>query len=54
MWSVGCVFAEMLTRQIFFPGTTDIDQLSKIFEIRGTPVEEEWPGLEDLPCYLPF
>ena len=27
----------------FFPGDSDLDQLSKIFQALGTPTEESWP-----------
>ena len=27
MWSVGCIFAEMITGRPLFPGTSDADQL---------------------------
>ena len=27
----------------FLPGSSDLDQLSKIFETLGTPSEESWP-----------
>lgn len=37
IWSLGCILAELYIRKPIFPGSTDIDQLSKIFEIRGTP-----------------
>ena len=37
IWSAGCILAELLLRIPLFPGTTDIDQLAKIFTIRGTP-----------------
>jgi len=37
MWSVGCVLGELLIRAPLFPGTSDIDQLAKIFTIRGSP-----------------
>ena len=37
MWSAGCIFGELLLRMPLFPGTTDIDQLAKIFTVRGTP-----------------
>lgn len=37
IWSAGCILGELLLRNTLFPGTTDIDQLSKIFTIRGSP-----------------
>ncbi|GJQ13931.1 hypothetical protein GpartN1_g5722.t1 [Galdieria partita] len=49
IWSVGCIFAEWLTREALFPGSTEIDQLSRIWKCLGTPNEEIWPGLSELP-----
>lgn len=37
MWSIGCILAEMLGNKALFPGKNYVDQLSKIFEIMGTP-----------------
>lgn len=42
IWSVGCIFAEIVNRQALFPGADDKDQLNKIFQIRGTPSLDEW------------
>jgi serine/threonine protein kinase len=42
MWSVGCVFAEMLLRQPFFDGNSDIDHLCMIFQKLGSPNECGW------------
>ena len=49
MWSVGCIFAELLTGQPFFPGNSDIDQICKIREKLGSLNEDIWPGVKDLP-----
>jgi len=56
MWSLGCVFAELLTRgQVLFPGqNSDIDQLNKIYDVCGTPSEANWPGVSSLPCFQKF
>ena len=56
VWSAGCVMAELLTNDgHFFPASSDIEQLCKIFETLGTPeVESDWPECESLPTYLPF
>ena len=54
LWSVGCIFAELLLRVPYFPGSSDIDQLSKIFTALGTPSEEAWPGVSSLPDYIAF
>jgi cell division cycle 2-like protein len=49
MWSVGCIFAELILHAPLFEGRGEIDQLSKIFQMLGTPNEEKWPGYRDLP-----
>lgn len=54
MWSVGCIFAELLLRVPYIAGNSDIDQLSKIFQARGTPTDDDWPGREHLPAYVKF
>lgn len=41
VWSVGCIFAELLRRKPFLPGTNTRNQLELIFEVLGTPSEEE-------------
>lgn len=52
MWSVGCIFAEMVLKGMpLFPGDSEIDQIFKIFRILGTPNEENWPGVRQLPDY---
>ena len=54
-WSAGCVMAELLVNDgHFFPASSDIEQLCKIFEVLGTPTVEDWPSVESLPNYLPF
>jgi len=51
VWSVGCIFAEMATGMPLFPGRSDIDQLFKIFQRRGTPTPDIWPSVVRLPHY---
>ncbi|CAN6442563.1 unnamed protein product [Victoria cruziana] len=51
VWSVGCIFAEMVNRRPLFPGDSEIDELFKIFRVLGTPTEETWPGVTSLPDY---
>jgi hypothetical protein len=36
--------AELLLRRPWFPGSSDIDQLGKIFAALGTPTKDSWPG----------
>uniref|UniRef100_A0A915MET4 Protein kinase domain-containing protein n=1 Tax=Meloidogyne javanica TaxID=6303 RepID=A0A915MET4_MELJA len=49
IWALGCIFAEFFNGIPLFMGGTDIEQLSKVFQILGTPTEESWPGWEFLP-----
>ena len=51
LWSLGCIFAELFTLEPLFPGTSDIDQLSRIFSVLGNLTEEVWPGCSQLPDY---
>uniref|UniRef100_A0A8C3P042 Mitogen-activated protein kinase 7 n=1 Tax=Cyanoderma ruficeps TaxID=181631 RepID=A0A8C3P042_9PASS len=37
MWSVGCIFAEMLGRRQLFPGRNYVHQLQLIMAVLGTP-----------------
>jgi len=41
VWSVGCVLAELILRKPLFPGKHNYDQLDKIFELLGTPSQEQ-------------
>eukprot|EP00794_Sanderia_malayensis_P003665 gene3665-4182_t len=51
IWSIGCIFAEMITRKALFPGDSEIDQLYRIFRTLGTPDESVWPGVVQLKEY---
>ena len=51
IWSTGAIIAEMITKRPLFPGDSEIDQLFSIFKILGTPTEETWPGVTELPSY---
>ena len=43
MWSIGCIFAEMVNGSILFKGFSEKEQVRKIFEILGTPTEKTYP-----------
>ncbi|XP_042025140.1 cyclin-dependent kinase G-2-like isoform X1 [Salvia splendens] len=49
MWSLGCIMAELLSKEPLFNGKTEVEQLDKIFRILGTPNETIWPGFSKLP-----
>ncbi|XP_062159472.1 cell division control protein 2 homolog [Alnus glutinosa] len=51
VWSVGCIFAEMVNQRPLFPGDSEIDELFRIFRVLGTPNEDTWPGVTSLPDY---
>uniref|UniRef100_M8BBN5 [RNA-polymerase]-subunit kinase n=1 Tax=Aegilops tauschii TaxID=37682 RepID=M8BBN5_AEGTA len=60
-WSIGCVFAELLTGKTLFACDgeddddddnkikVDIYQLWSIFRVLGVPDERKWPGFTSLP-----
>ncbi|KAJ7273196.1 kinase-like domain-containing protein [Mycena rebaudengoi] len=61
-WAVGCVMAELASLRPIFKGEEakldskknvpfQRDQLLKIFEVLGTPDEQEWPGVKDMLEY---
>lgn len=54
MWAIGCILAELLLRVPFLPGDSDLDQLTRIFQVLGTPTDEMWPNLKILPDYIEF
>ena len=41
MWSLGCIFAEMLRGKPLFAGTSTLNQLEKICEVVGKPNDDE-------------
>nr|XP_032802431.1 cyclin-dependent kinase 14-like isoform X2 [Petromyzon marinus] len=54
MWAVGCIFVEMLQGMVIFPGVPGVwDQLERVWQVLGTPNEEEWPEVTSLPLYKP-
>lgn len=51
VWSIGCIFAELVTKKPLFHGDSEIDQLFRIFRTLSTPTDETWPGVTSLPDY---
>lgn len=56
MWSVGCVFGELITRKPIFPAREEIHQLGVVMDLCGSFDVKEWPealefaGLPKKPC----
>jgi len=51
IWSVGCIYAEMLMGKPLFEGQCEIGQIFEIFKVLGTPNDKNWPGVESLQDY---
>ncbi|KAI4189926.1 MAG: hypothetical protein L6R41_001111 [Letrouitia leprolyta] len=49
MWGVGCVFGEMFKGKPILAGTSDLNQAQMIFDLVGSPTEENMPGWSSLP-----
>ena len=41
----------MITGRPLFAGDSEIDELFRIFRVLGTPNEQTWPGVTQLPNY---
>ncbi|ODM97546.1 Cyclin-dependent kinase 7 [Orchesella cincta] len=54
IFAVGCIVAELLLRGPLFPGDSDLGQLAKIFEVLGTPNDNNWTDHKALPDYCEF
>ena len=53
LWSIGCIFAEIVMGRPIFAGDSEIDELFRIFHVLGTPNEWTWPSVTQLPDYMP-
>lgn len=49
IWSCACIFAELHSRRPLFAGSSEIDQLCKIFEVIGLPAKSDWPDQVSIP-----
>lgn len=41
MWSIGCIFGELLCGKPLFPGTSTLSQINKVLEVTGKPNKED-------------
>ena len=46
MWSVGCIFGELLGGKPMFPGTSTLSQINKVLEVTGKPNKEDIQSLQ--------
>ncbi|XP_019716393.1 cyclin-dependent kinase 20 isoform X2 [Hippocampus comes] len=51
LWAVGCIFGELLNSSPLFPGENDIEQLCCVLRVLGTPTNDTWPEMAELPDY---
>ncbi|KAG0267059.1 hypothetical protein DFQ27_009206 [Actinomortierella ambigua] len=49
MWSIGCIFGELVNNEPLMPGRGEADQLERMFKLLGMPTETTWPGFSKLP-----
>lgn len=49
MWSVGCIFAELLLKEPLFQAKGEVELISMIFKLLGPPSTEDWPSYSKLP-----
>lgn len=49
MWSVGCIFGELLLDEPLLPGRNEMEQIKLCCELLGSPTEKIWPGFDSLP-----
>ncbi|KAG9294275.1 hypothetical protein G9A89_021634 [Geosiphon pyriformis] len=54
IWSVGCIFAELMLRTPLFADESEFVVLDKMFQALGTPTEEDWPEMSLLPKTFEF
>ena len=51
IWGAGCIIAEMYIRKPLFGASSDLEQLKTVCIYCGTPTEENFPGVSELPDF---
>ena len=49
IWGVGCVIGEMFKKRPILAGNSDLHQIQLIFDLMGSPTNENMPGWNALP-----
>ena len=42
VFALGCIMAELYLLRPIFPGSSEADQIEKVFKILGTPKKDQW------------
>jgi hypothetical protein len=51
MWSLACVFIELVTSKVFILANDELTACKTIFSICGSPDEKSMPGCEQYSLY---
>ncbi|KAI8850318.1 kinase-like domain-containing protein [Chytridium lagenaria] len=54
MWSVGCIFGELIKCSPLLPGKTEANQMDLTCNLLGAPNEKIWPQMKSLPLANSF
>jgi cyclin-dependent kinase len=54
IWSIGCIFAEMVNGSPLFKGKNEEQQLDHIYRVVGSPNPEVWEDVTELQFYTKF
>jgi serine/threonine protein kinase len=54
VWSVGCIFAELLKNEPFFMSKSDAHHLPVVWDICGTPDNNDWLEADQLPRWRAY
>lgn len=49
MWSVGCIFAELMLKEPLFQAKSEMELLFMVFKLLGPPTLHSWPEYQTLP-----
>ncbi|KAI5303005.1 hypothetical protein KEM56_000130 [Ascosphaera pollenicola] len=49
IWSIGCIFAELLLKEPLFQARSEADLLRRIFDLTAPPTRQTWPEFRSLP-----
>jgi serine/threonine protein kinase len=51
IWSLGCIFYELVEGKALFKGDSEVSQILLIFGALGTPKVADWPSVIKLPHF---